>query len=211
MNAFSFLSQPKRSTDTPLPRRLADFPDFAAANARLSELRAERSAIEAKIEESRRRLLDVAEADLDAAAAAIFRGEPKEDVDALKREMASLSRSLEVAWRAEGLARDELARVRNLRSLQLRRQFEPRHRAAVREIARCLRALGQANALEEGIRIELVEAGVLDLEALPTMYFPPGIHRSGILGNSAADTWMTTAQARGFIVPGDDLEAEVGA
>jgi hypothetical protein len=134
---------------TQAPRGLNDFHDVQQARTRLSELRAGLSArqkllADYEAEQEALRSPGAANAAIDAAAAAVLRGEaphfarpPEFDADLVKRELAAFAKAV-------GMQEEVLAAAEHAAARQLKEALLPAHRESGKAVARALAQLVEA-------------------------------------------------------------------
>jgi hypothetical protein len=185
---------------------LNEFPDFREVAAKRRELRAEAAALEAKAAELQERLYRASEAtddsQLNVEAGRLLNGGGKDALDAagadLVTELNKTRRKQQITQKARQMHEPAYEAVRGERAAELAQRLQPRHRAAVAKIAKCLVALERANAEEEAVRFELQQAGISNEMLVPASSFP-NIGRS-INPNSPISRWFTWTHDKGFAV-----------
>ncbi|MET4041757.1 hypothetical protein ABIC03_003448 [Bradyrhizobium sp. RT6a] len=104
---------------------------------------------------------------------------------------------LEEIWPHLDAARERVRICRDRRALEVAATYQPRHKKAVREIAKALETLSKAVAAEQQIHIDFL-AEMPGVDYLPNF---GGAWRSALLGlpNSLGSEWIRWGQHVGFI------------
>jgi hypothetical protein len=198
------LAKPPKPAPAKAPRRLADFPDYNAAHARLRELEDRRDKIRKAIDEytfqeANRRKRGVPGAEIDELARRLVAGE-KVDVTAAKPtfDLEKANRELAVLDRAVALAKDALDAVIVRVGREIREDLLAEHRSIAKQIGEALRVLGAQHKAHLELFECLARQGISWDAPLAVPLFQP------LVGNEqAVEQWFAQMwQYAGFEKPG---------
>jgi hypothetical protein len=191
------------------PATVNALPAVAAAAARLTDLQAKRKGLEQEVSTLQRAVYEATTGsqadDLEAEAQALAAGrEAVVDQPDLAVRLRTTRRHLDVAWRAETIARDVLNAARAEASLVVNRAARPHHRVLVRRIARALAELSDAAEAEAAFRQELQRGGAAMTDLIPVMAYPHLMCGPIDSYGSPSFTWLATAARLGFVDRGEN-------